>query len=146
MTTIAQAYDAVMELIRTAWLADAVTEDILLVFEDVPGSKPPAADAGNPTPWARVALRHNTGEQETLGAIGNRRFLAGGNLQIQIFVPNGGGHRLAHQIVGVLKGAIRAAPTTHSVWFFDTVVSEIGVDGPWFNTKVDTTFRYEERA
>jgi hypothetical protein len=147
MTTATQARDAIMLLLRTAWTATgAVTEEIPLHWDNVVTEKPGEDEFGKALPWARVTVRHNTGAQDTLAAIGLRRFLSGGTVTVQIFTPFGDGHALSDQIVEVVRAAIRATPVVHTVWFHNTSVAEIGQDGPWFNVNVEAVFRYQEVA
>lgn len=146
MTTIVEARDAIMGLLRTAWLLAAATQDVLLLWDNAPGDKPAADSFGNVLPYARASVRHNVGDQETMGARGNRRYLSGGAFTVQVFTPIGDGHTLGDAIVEVVKDAIRQVAPSLGVWFYTVRVSEIGTDGPWFQTNVDATFRYQERA
>jgi len=147
MTTTTAARDAIASLIRTAWIAPgSATENVLLLWDNVVAPKPAEDEFGKALPWGRVTVRHATGEQETLAPIGSRRYLSGGIVTVQVFTPFGDGHGLGDQIVAVIKAAFRAAPVTHAVWFNNASITEIGVDGPWFNTNLDATFRYQEVA
>jgi hypothetical protein len=146
MTTTTEARDAIMGLLRTAWLSDATTAPIALLWDNVKGDKPGEEAYGQALPWARAAIRHNLGEQETIAAQGNRRYLAGGVFTVQVFTPPGDGHSLSDQIVEVVKTAMRNVASTVGVWFYNIRVTEMGVDGPWFNVNVDAVFRYQERA
>lgn len=135
-------------MINAAWLADTLSAPIPLYWDDFKQDKPgrdPAGGARNES-WARCSVRHTLGEQDTLGRIGQRRYLAGGNVTVQIFTPKGDGHRLGDQLVEIVKDALRQRPTTSQVWFFDISTPEVGVDGPWFNRNVEASFRYQEVA
>lgn len=146
MTTLTQARDAIFDLVNDALAASGTTSSVALLWDNVKGAKPGEGTNGNALPWIRLALRHNLGEQDTMGRLGARRYLAGGTFTAQIFTPFGDGHTQGYAIAEVVKAALRAASPHSTVWFFDIVVSEIGEDGPWFNINVDATFRYQERA
>lgn len=153
MTTTAQAVDAVMGLLRTAWLASATTQEIAVYYEDVVGDPKPGEEItdpgldelGKPLPWARFSMRHTSGRQDTLAPVGQRRFLAGGIVTVQVFTPFGDGRTLSDQVVAVVKTALRARHSS-GVWFNDVRIEELGQDGPWFNVNVVADFRYQERG
>lgn len=147
MTTTAEARDTIMSRINAAWLANPTSADIAIVWDDVPGAKPGQDGATEkPEPWVRFAIRHTVGEQETSGAAGNRRYVAAGIFTAQIFTPLGDGHTLADALVEIVKAELRAVVPACTVWFYYIRMAEIGEDGPWFNTNVDATFQYQERA
>ena len=101
--------------------------------------------APDDAPWARFAIRHNAGTQDTLGRTGNRKFLRLGSAFVQIFTRSNTGTRqskqLAQTIVNGFEGA-RIAGTT--IRFNDVIVRESGVDGKWYLTVVEATFEYDE--
>lgn len=141
-----------MLAVNTAWLASATTQLIAIRWDDVasagkPGEDalvgPPADPLGRALPWARAAVRHTFGAQETLAPVGSRRFESGGVFTLQFFSPSGDGHTLTDAVVAVVKTALRARFA--SIHFTNVRVAEIGADGPWFNTNVDADFRYHER-
>lgn len=147
MTTQTAARDIISGLVNAAWLADALSAGIVLLWADVIGDKPPAHDArGNAVPFARVAVRHFFGEQDTLSRVGTRRYLTGGMVQMQIFTPIGDGYALGDQLAEIVKRAFRVQPTTSQVWFFDITPTDLGTDGPWYFQSVEAKFRYQEIA
>lgn len=145
MTTQAESRDIIGEVVRTAWLADPTSQDIPLLWDNVKGEKPGNDANGRPLPWARVAIRHTVGGQETMGAQGARRYASGGVVQVQIFTALDYGHALSDELVQIVKSAFRSTSSPSGVWFYDERTTELGPDGPWFNVNVSATFRYEER-
>lgn len=146
MTTTVEARDAILELLRTAWLANPASAAVPLLFEDVRADRPEVDADGRAEPWALASVRHSTGEQDTLGASGRRRFLYGGEAAVQIFAPLQDGLRVSDILVGVARGAFLSTPPTSPVWFFDVRQVEVGPHGPWFRTDLLATFRYQEVA
>lgn len=147
MTTILQAIDDLMGSFRTAWLANVTSAPVPLFYDDVVGDIPSGQDAeGRALPWARLTARHNLGTQDSLGDVGNRRFLNSGLFTVQIFAPSGEGGIFARELAGIAAGILRGIRSENSVWIFDVTPQEIGADGPWFNVNVTATFRYQEVA
>ncbi len=94
-------------------------------------------------PWARITVRHSTGDQRTLGEVGSRRFTRTGTAIVQVFVPAGKrglvtGDRLGNVALDAFEGE-----ESGDVWFKNVVQREIGVDGAWHQTNVYADFEYD---
>ena len=101
---------------------------------------PPAA------PWVRFSVLHQTGQQETLGGEGNRRFLRSGIVSIQVFVPSGqGGLRnsdaLVHTARAIFEGKNFSLNTLRCT---NASVREIGEAEGFYQTNIEIDFNYEE--
>lgn len=99
----------------------------------------PPADA----PWARVVVRHRASGQETLGAVGSRRYQRGGSIFVQLFDLEGMGVQrldgLAQPARAVFEGVSFSGIRVH-----DAVVREAGPDGRWYMVVIESFFDYEE--
>ncbi len=124
--------------VYTAWKTANPTYPML--FEDRPGDKP-----GTSTPWARVSIRHNQGDQEALSnPIGQNLFFRDGLLTVQIFTPMGAGLHSADTLAKVIADALEGRSTPGGVWFRRVRIKEIGPDGAFFQLNVIGEFEYSE--
>jgi len=96
------------------------------------------------TPWVRLAVLHFTGNQETLGEVGNRRFRREGQISIQVFTPLNDGLRDIDALVQSARQIFEGRTLTGPIWCTDSAVQEIGPSDGWFQFNVDTDFAYEE--
>lgn len=96
-------------------------------------------------PWVRVAIRHNAAGQETLGKVGNRKFMRGGSVFVQVYVLGNEGtseaDTLATTARNVFEGVSLAGTT---VRFKDVIVRETGPTDKWYQTVVEAVFEYDE--
>ena len=143
--TLSQARDAVIRIVDDEWKSNGVTSAFQMQYDNVKSDKPGEDGATTqPEPWGRTTVRIITAPQTTQG---RRRFETTGSLTVQVFTPFGDGHELGDQIVQVLLDILRAhVGDTSGLWFFGIVPNEIGQDGPWFQTNVSASFRYQELA
>jgi len=148
MTTITQARDALIGAMDAALAADAITTAIARQYDDVRADQPTAVDAaGKPVPFIRMTVRHVDGGQDTMGNVGNRRFVSRGILTVQVFTAPGDGHKLSDTIVPIVRRAMQSLRSPNAVWLFDVSPPlEIGVTGAWFQVNVRGAFTYEEVA
>lgn len=144
--TYEEARDFILDKFKVAW--DANTSVIngsvpAVEYQNVSPSKNPLAD-GNKA-WARVTVRHATGEQRSMGTAGGRIFTRYGIVTIQIFVPTGKqGLVLADRLGKVAVDAFEGEETsTGNVWFRNVTYREVGVDGNWFQVNVIAEFEYD---
>ena len=139
MTTIAEARDEMIAIVRTALLADTPSLDIR--WEDIPQRQAPVADA----PWARITVRHATGRQTTLGnRRAGRRFERRGTLWVEIYTPSGQGLSTADDLYMVALNALEGRETPSGIWFSNVRLTESGLDGAWFKGIVRADFLYDE--
>src|SRR5574343_622052 len=136
------ARDDVFSLFQTYWNTETPAHNggspVPIEWQGVDSGAPPVADS----PWARISMNHNTGQQTTLGGVGSRRFTQRGLILLQVFSPVGGfsiGENLA--IIG--KDAFQGKSTTSGVWFRNVRVQEIGFDGTWNQIMVVAEFEYD---
>lgn len=140
------ARDAVIALIDTAWKASgAASENVPMQYDnvksDAPGELVPPG-TGQAGPYARTSVRTISSPQSTQG---RRRFLTTGDVTVQIFTPAGDGHTLGDALAKVPLAALRQhVGSADSLWFFDIVPQEIGIDGAHFQTNVTASLRYQE--
>lgn len=145
--TVEQARDAVMELVDAAWKATgAVTETMPLLYDDVRGDAPSAPSAGGrASPYGRATVRVLESPQSTQGR--QRRYLTTGLVTVQVFAPVGEGRVTADRMARVVVDALRGHQGNPAgVWFFDVAPLELPNDGPWSQTNVQGSFRFQEVA
>lgn len=100
--------------------------------------------------WGRIVIRHRTAEQATLQGDAlygsGTRFEKFGDVTVQIFQPvqPNGGVVLGQELADVAKAAFEGERTANGIWFQNVVITEVGVDGPWFQFNVTASFRYDE--
>jgi hypothetical protein len=95
------------------------------------------------TPWARMVVRTQPSNQDSLGKVGNRKYLRKGIVFVQIFVPVKTGTYdadvLADRVRTIFEGT-----RLSGIWFYETDVSEQGEDGKYFTYLVQSLFNYEQ--
>ena len=131
MTTPLEARETIYESFRSGWL-----EETAYYFDNE------MAKVGN-EPWVRLAIRHNQGDQETLGAQGNRKFKRGGSVIVQIFIPLDSAiskiDELSLKVRNIFEGK-----TLSNIRFRGVVIREIGPDTKWYQVNVEAPFYYNE--
>lgn len=130
--TEAQAVEAIRGFFKTGWGSKSP-----LCFEDQDYTPP--ADFST---WARLTVRHNTGDQLTMGAPGSNRHEQQGRATVQIFAKQG---QFALDALSKASdaAAIFRGKSTSDIHFFETTVRPIGPDGyGWFQVNVETRFRH----
>lgn len=104
-----------------------------------------AFDAPEDLAWGRLAVREFVGRQESLGGLGNRKFLRTGSVFFQIFTPADQGTEeadtLAQEARELLEGVKLDAK---QIWLTNATVREIGPDGAWYNVVVEASYQYTE--
>ena len=134
--TFQQANTEILTVFKTAW----DTTGWVAIYENVAGEIPDSE------PWARVAVRHVTGQQATLtDRTGLTRYDREGTIAVQIFVPTGEGLTRSYQLSKIVADAYEGQATPSNVWFRDVRINEIGPDGSWFQTNVLIDFMYDEQ-
>lgn len=142
--TYSEAVDAILEVFKTAWDANA-PNPTLVDYQNVSVANnvklPPDAELS----WARVTLEHLDGGQGSLsGGLGTQRYDRDGNLTIQIFTPAGTGLSEGHSLAKIVTDAYDGIATSNGVWFRNARVNEIGPDGDWYQINVIIDFNYDE--
>lgn len=135
--TFAQARDEMIAQVNTPWKLANPT--LPLLFDDRKGDKPTRGA------WARVSIRHNRGEQETLaGPIGNRMFFRDGLITVEVYTPQGDGLSKADELAKICADAFEGKSTPNGVWFRRVRIREIGPDQAWYQVNVIAEFTYSE--
>jgi len=95
------------------------------------------------TTWARVTVNHEAGEQDSLGSVGNRKFLRRARLFVQLYSTVDSGTRaldlLADQVRDLFEGV-----SFSGLYFVSVDIRESGTDGEWYQVVVDAPFFYQE--
>lgn len=94
--------------------------------------------------WTRLAMIHQTGNQETLQEVGFRRFLREGIISVQLFFPLNDGLRNTDALIATARAIFEGRTLAGPIWCTDANVFEIGPSDGWFQVNIDTNFAYEE--
>lgn len=129
-----QARDEMFAVFKAAWDTTALA----VTYTDVPGSVPQAEEG-----WARLVLRHATGNQRGFGATNVRKYTQTGVLVVQVFAPIGDGSTKAYELAQLVLAAYRQA-RGGSVWYRDTYIKEIGCEGAFEQINVLINFTYDD--
>lgn len=138
------AIDEMLSLVNKHWSSEtpAVNDgDVAeLVFDETGNPKSKKHDA----PWARVTVRHNDGQQRSMGTRGNRRFERSGQVIIQVFAPKSEGVTLRSKLGKIAIDSLEGNSTPGGVWFRNVRAQELGPDGAWSRVNVVADFSYDE--
>lgn len=94
-------------------------------------------------PWVRLSVKNINSGQETLGAIGDRKYLRKGIIWLQIFVRVATGMQETDQIAETFRGLFEGV-RIGDIRCYDGIVSE-GVEvAPWKQTNVKVNFEYDQ--
>lgn len=96
------------------------------------------------TAWVRLTVRHQIGVQESLGSVGNRRFLRAGIIFLQIFTPLEAGMRAADGHVDFARGVLEGVTLTTGIRLYGASSQEIGAEDGWYQVNLEVSFEYEE--
>jgi hypothetical protein len=94
-------------------------------------------------PWARLTVAHEAGEQDSLGSVGNRKYLRRGRVLVQLFGPVDQGLR-ALDLLAQATRSIFEGTRFSGLYFISADVRESGQDGEWFQLVMDAPFDYQE--
>ena len=126
---------------------NAVRGDIYTTFKTAWGSTSPFTfdneryDPPDGACWARVAVRHNSRQQESLGGITHRKFESSGSVFIQCFCPRDSGAAGADALAEVAQG-IFEGKTINGIRFTSSNIQEIGPTEDWYMIVVEASFTY----
>jgi hypothetical protein len=139
MTTTAEAIQAIAGRFHTAWQPKPYQ------FEDVPPNAALAAIIKNGSaPWARIQIKHNTGEQVSIGGPGNRKFEHMGIVLIEVYAPSGDGMVQTRALATVIRQAFEGISENNGVWYRNVRLNEVGASGYFSQANVIAEFSYEE--
>lgn len=133
MTTLAQACEFVLQRWTTAWGATTP-----FGFQNE-AFTPPAASA-----FARVLVNEESSRQETLGGIGQRRFLRQARILIKIFSLTDEGTQAIDLLTGQARD-IFEGESFNGLRVFSVSSRRAASDGKWFAGIVEVPFDFEER-
>lgn len=137
MTTRNEAREAIYAALSAAW--SAAGETAALYFENEEHVSPETG------PWARLVVRHDFGDQVTLGAPGNRKFRRGGTVLVQVFVPLGAGMKRADELTEIVRSAFEGKTLVGTNLVMEAVYGEEQPrEHKWHATLVRCRFTYEE--
>jgi len=145
-TTLLAARSAILSRWTVQWV-DGASPLTPYTFENERSAPPEAVaqaafgmDTGS---WVRLTVRNTVSQQETLGAVGFRKFERKGDIHLQIFVPVDRGtadaDTLAMQARAVFEGA-----RFSGVVCYAGLSKEVGPDGRWYQVNVVIPFTYYE--
>jgi hypothetical protein len=134
--TFREARDYILKTFKDAWDITGYPA----VYTDVPDTVTPSNCV-----WARVILRHSTGNQASLTgcANGEQRWNNQGIVFVQIFAPVGDGSSAAYDAAQIVVNAFRDAKGSE-VWFRKSRINEIGNSGAFEQINVLSDFTYDE--
>lgn len=100
--------------------------------------------------WARVGMRTSASRQETIGAVGNRKFRRQAVIYVQLFGRTGIGRGriddVAHDVITLYEGT-RIGPVgdpEQQVIARTALQVDLGADGRWYNVTVEIPVDYYE--
>ncbi len=139
--TFEEAVDDILTMFKDAW----DTTGFGVIYENVVAAEGSTVPPTSTDPWARVMVRHVTGNQSSLsGGLGTQRYTRTGVLIVQIFVPVGEGLSQALQLGKIVADAYEGKASPLQVWFRNVRVNEVGPDGDWYQVNTIANFTYDE--
>jgi hypothetical protein len=135
MTLPNDARQTVYSTFKTGW--EAAYPAVPYVFDNE------TKDTKGLDEWVRVIVRHTSGGQDSLGAVGNRRYERRGLVLIQLYAAVNRGllrlDELANTALGLFEGK-----TIDQVFFYDARPQEAPKEGQWARLNVIVEFTYDE--
>lgn len=151
MPSFDEARDSMLGVFKTKWDADtpAVAGSIPTIFYDGIGEE---GEKPHDAPWARIQIRHSAGSVTGIGKIGGKaRTTKLGICTVQVFTPlydddgvTPRGLSLNEELSKIAKAAFENVVTAEDVVFRNVRATEIGPDGPSYQTNVLAEFEYDE--
>ena len=132
MPSLNDARKSIQDKFKADW-ADETIYDFDNTDFDIPESEP----------WVRVVVRTRDRNQDTLGRVGNRKFLSEAAISAQVFVPTETGTSEADRLSTKLRD-IFDGTRLDGLWFFASVIRESGTSGDYHQYNVECSFSYEE--
>ena len=132
MTTRAQMREAVYRRFITQW------GTVSAFCFDNEALKEPAN-----TDWIKVDVRHQPGGQETLGEVGNRKYLRPAIVRGEIHSPNNVGVKSNDTLLETFR-TIFEGVSFSGLRFFNVIDSEVGPIGDDYVTLAQAFFEYDE--
>jgi hypothetical protein len=135
VATLNQARERIYQTFNTDWGSTSA-----FTFDNDEFDPPAAAD------WVRFSVRHFDSNQESLGGVGNRKFLREGRIFVQCFTPLDSGLAGADNLATVARNIFEGKTLgTENIRCTDAVVREIGpTDDGFYQLNVEIAFNYSE--
>ena len=136
VATLNQATERIYQTFQTDWGTTSV-----FTFDNEEFDPPEAG-----VDWVRLAVRHFDSNQETLGGVGNRKFLREGRIFVQCFTALDKGRAAADNLATIARNIFEGKTLgTESIRCTDSVVREIGpIDDGFYQVNVEIAFNYDE--
>jgi hypothetical protein len=143
--TTGEARDSMNTFFNTNYAL--ITPDVGLGLSPLPtiywdnlSASPPGTDVT----WVEFSVTHNQGTQDTLGAVGNRKFKKNGLVTIRIKAPNDAGLDATDYLMENILAFMEGGETADGIAMNNVTPSELGNIGSWFQTDILATFEYEK--
>lgn len=137
MTTSNEARQEIYDTLKAAWEAAYPSSPLVFANE--------AFDSEGVAEWASLEVRQTGGGQDSLGAVGNRRFERRGLVFVQLYAAvNRGLARLDELSKTVLDTLEAKTLPVNSVFLYDGVFRELPPSGPWVRGSVTIQVTYDE--
>lgn len=104
-----------------------------------------AADVVRPADqsWCRFAVQETTSTQETLGAVGSRRYRRQGVARLALYCPTNGGTLKSDAMVKAYRDVFEGV-SFGGVYFTDCQVVDLGAEGAVWRVDALASFWFEE--
>jgi len=93
--------------------------------------------------WVRLAVNFETGAQDSLGTAGNRKFLRGGTIFVQVFTPINKGTD-DNDDLAVASTNLYDGVRIDDLWMFNGRIRTVGADGEFYQQNAVIDFQYED--
>lgn len=137
MTTSSQARQEVYETLKTVWESTYAGMPIVFANESF--------DSKGVAEYISVEVRQTGGGQDTLGAVGNRRFERRGLVFVQLYAAVNRGlarlDELSKTVLDTLEG--KTLPV-NNVFLYSGVFRELPPEGAWIRGSVTVQITYDE--
>lgn len=139
-----QATDAILAAFKAEWDANAPAVNGGVIPEvEWPLIRYDEAKDPRDGAWARIVVRHTSGDQRSLGETGGRKFERAGLVSVQVFTPvaqRGStlGQRLGKVALDAFEGRDIAG-----VFFRRAALREAGPQANWDQVNVTAEFTYD---
>lgn len=134
MATLVDAEQAILARFLANWTGTAASR---VLFQNEGSS---AVDSVL-SPWVRLSIVELSSQQQTLGAVGTRKFRRVCQVAVQVMVPVNAGARLAKQLAEQVR-TVFEGQQFNELYFYDASVSPSVPEQKWLVTTVRTRFEF----
>ena len=93
--------------------------------------------------WVRLVVRHIGSQQETLGQVGNRKYMRSGLILVQVFTPKNEGRKASDDLVEEIRD-IYEGTNFGGVIVNNVVNREVGPQDDEYQVVVEAAFNYHQ--